>query len=155
MDSLELSPAPLEEVDQPAAGELAPRRGSVTGRRQRASTATATVVCIAETSARADATVEAVVANGSGRLKPGFFATARIERSEQTSRIVVPATAIRTVTGTARLFVVDGERARERVVTVGETADGAIEVRSGLSAGERVATSAVNSLVDGGRIVVR
>lgn len=100
-------------------------------------------------------TVEAIVANPNGRLKPGFFATARIERSEQTPRIVVPATAVRTVAGTARLFVLDGDRVKERVVTVGDTAGGDIEVTSGLSADERVVTSAVSPLVDGIRVVAR
>jgi RND family efflux transporter MFP subunit len=100
-------------------------------------------------------TVEAVVPNGDGRLKPGFFATARIERAERTSRLVVPATAIRTISGTSRLFVVDGDRARERVVTVGDIADGAIEVVTGLSAGERVVTGPLNQVVDGVRVVAR
>jgi RND family efflux transporter MFP subunit len=100
-------------------------------------------------------TVEAIVANPSGRLKPGFFATARIERAEQTPRIVVPAAAVRTVAGTARLFVLDGDRVKERVVTVGDTADGHIEVTSGLSADERVITTAASTLVDGIRVVAR
>ena len=69
--------------------------------------------------------------------------------------MVVPQAAIRTVTGTSRLFVVDGDRAKERVVTVGEVYDGAIEVLTGLSAGEKVVTSAVNQLTDGVRILAR
>jgi membrane fusion protein, multidrug efflux system len=100
-------------------------------------------------------TVEAVVPNPNGRLKPGFFATARIERSERTPRLLVPEAAVRTVNGTARLFVVDGDRAKERVVTVGEVVAGQIEVTTGLTAGERVVTSGVNALVDGVRVVAR
>ena len=100
-------------------------------------------------------TVEAVVPNQDGRLKPGFFATARIERRERTERIVVPATAIRMVDGTARVFLVEGDRAKERVVTIGEKVDDVIEVVSGLSTGERVVTSAGNQIVDGLRVVVR
>src|SRR5262249_53205817 len=100
-------------------------------------------------------TVEAVVPNQAGRLKPGFFATARIVRNEQRPHIVVPATAIRTVSGTARLFVIDGDRVRERVVTVGDIHDQDIEVLTGLVAGERVATGSVNQLVDGVRVAVR
>lgn len=100
-------------------------------------------------------TVEATVPNRDGRLKPGFFATARIERGEQTPRIVVPAAAVRTVSGTTRLFVLDGDRANERVVTVGEVVDGMVEVVTGLSAGERVASSAVDQLRDGSRVTSR
>jgi len=100
-------------------------------------------------------TVEAVVPNRNGRLKPGFFATARIEKSERTPRLLVPQSAIRTVSGTARVFVVDGERAKERVVTVGQTVAGEVEVTTGLMAGERIVTSAVNPLTDGARVVAR
>ncbi len=99
--------------------------------------------------------VEAVVPNHGGRLKPGFFVTARIERSEQTPRIVVPAAAVRAVGGAARLFVIDGDRVKERIVTTGETVDGSVEVTTGLAVGERVATSPVNQLADGVRVVAR
>ena len=100
-------------------------------------------------------TVEAVVPNADGRLKPGFFATARIERGAHSPRIVVPATAVRTVNDSARVFVVEGDRARERVVTVGQTTDGSTEVVSGLAEGERVVASGLNQLVDGIRVVAK
>jgi len=51
--------------------------------------------------------------------------------------------------------VVDGERAKERVVTVGQTVAGEVEVTTGLMAGERIVTSAVNPLTDGARVVAR
>ena len=100
-------------------------------------------------------TVEAVVPNQNGRLKPGFFATARIEKSERTPRLLVPASALRTVNGTARVFVVEGDRAKERVVTVGQTVAGEVEVTTGLAAGERVVASAATPLADGARVVAR
>lgn len=99
--------------------------------------------------------VEAVVPNRSGRLRPGFFATARIERKEPTPKIVIPVAALRTISGTTRVFVVDGDRARERLVTTGQTHEAGVEVSSGLAAGERVASSAVNQLIDGARVVAR
>lgn len=82
-------------------------------------------------------TVEAVVPNPAGRLKPGFFATARIDRKEITERLVVPVTAVRTVNETARVFVLDGDRAKERVVTAGQAVDGLIEITTGLTAGKK------------------
>ncbi len=100
-------------------------------------------------------TVEAVVPNQNGRLKPGFFATARIEKNERTPRLLVPASAIRTVSGTARVFVVDGDRARERVVTTGQTVGDQIEVATGLTDGERVVTTSLNQIIDGVRVVAR
>jgi RND family efflux transporter MFP subunit len=99
--------------------------------------------------------VEAMVPNPAGRLRPGFFATARIERKEQTPKIMVPPSALRTINGTTRVFVIDGDTARERIVTTGEAAEAGVEVITGLAAGERVATSALNQLTDGLSVVAR
>ncbi len=57
--------------------------------------------------------------------------------------------------GTARVFVVSGDRVEERVVMVGQTVGPRIEITSGLTAGEQVATSGVESLADGVRVAVR
>ena len=58
-------------------------------------------------------TLEAVVPNPDGRLKPGFFATARIEESGATPGIVVPAAAVRH-RGRHRARVRDRRRPRRR-----------------------------------------
>ena len=99
--------------------------------------------------------VEAVVPNGTSRLKPGFFATARIEQASTQPGILVPAAAVRTIAGTARVFVVAGDRAEERIVTTGQAVGEQMEITSGLKAGERVASTSVDQLVDGVRVVVR
>jgi len=99
--------------------------------------------------------VEALVPNESRLLKPGFFATARIEQASPSSALVVPASAVRAGAGAARVFVVAGDRVEERVVALGEAVDGdRLEVTGGLKAGERVATSNVAQLTDGARIAV-
>lgn len=99
--------------------------------------------------------VEAIVPNADGRLKPGYFATARIAQAVPVPGLLVPSTAVRTVAGTARVFVVSGDRVEERVVMVGQTIDARVEITDGLKAGERVAASGVDGLVDGVRVVVR
>lgn len=99
--------------------------------------------------------VEAIVPNVAGQLKPGFFATARIAQVSSAPALLVPATAVRTVAGTARVFVVTGDRVEERVVMVGQTVDDQVEITDGLKAGERVAASGVATLADGARVVVR
>jgi RND family efflux transporter MFP subunit len=98
--------------------------------------------------------VEAVVPNDDGALKPGTFATARIEQASTKPGILVPSAAVRTISGTSRVFVVATDRAEERLVTVGEPVDDLVEVTTGLKTGERVATSNVNQLVDGARVNV-
>ena len=100
-------------------------------------------------------TVEAIVPNGNGRLKPGLFATARIEEAGQRPGILVPAAAIRTVSGTARVFVINGERVEERIVMTGQTAGDRVEIAGGVKAGERIAASGIDQLVDGVKVAVR
>ncbi len=116
--------------------------------------------------------VEAVVPNPDGSLKPGTFATAQIEQRSPTPGVVVPAAAVRTVSGTARVYVVAGDRVEERLVTIAQTnaqssaspeaspeastegnTDGnVVEITSGLEAGERVATTNLAQLTDGARV---
>jgi multidrug efflux pump subunit AcrA (membrane-fusion protein) len=97
-------------------------------------------------------TVEAVVPNANGELKPGMFATARIEESRKALAVLVPESAVRVVSGTGRVFVVNGDRAEERIVTTGQKVDNLVEIVTGLKAGERVATENVTQLVDGTKV---
>lgn len=100
-------------------------------------------------------TLEAIVPNGNNRLKPGFFATAQIEQAARLPGLLVPATAVRTVSGTARVFVVVGDRVEERVVMTGQAVGEQVEITTGIKAGERVVASGVDRVVDGVRVVVR
>ena len=100
--------------------------------------------------------VEALVPNESRLLKPGFYATARIEQASPSPALVIPVSAVRDGAGASRVFVVAGDRVEERVIAVAEAVDGdRLEVTGGLKAGERVATSSVAQLTDGARIAVR
>jgi RND family efflux transporter MFP subunit len=96
--------------------------------------------------------VEAVVANGDGGLKPGLFATARIEEKAQTPAILIPASAVQTTGGTSRVYVVIGDHVEERIVTVGQTLEGVVEITNGLKVGERVATKNVAQIADGTKV---
>jgi membrane fusion protein (multidrug efflux system) len=97
--------------------------------------------------------IEAVVPNESGELKPGQFATARIEQASQTPGVLVPASAVRADAETARVYVVSAEgTAEERIVTTGQMVGDLIEITSGIKAGDTVATSNVTKLADGVRI---
>jgi multidrug efflux pump subunit AcrA (membrane-fusion protein) len=99
--------------------------------------------------------IEAVVPNDSGELKPGLFATAKIEQASPARAILVPTSAVRTSTGTTRAYVLSPSgTAEERIVTTGQTVGDLIEVTSGVSRGETVAASNVAQLGDGVRITV-
>jgi RND family efflux transporter MFP subunit len=97
-------------------------------------------------------TIEATVPNGNGMLKPGLFATARIERAERTSAVLVPKEAVQITAGTSRVFVVNGDHVEDRIVTTGDTVGDLIEVTTGLKSGERVATKNVGQLADGTKV---
>jgi RND family efflux transporter MFP subunit len=97
-------------------------------------------------------TIEATVPNPTGMLKPGLFATARIERAERTSGVLVPRPAVQVVSGTSRVFVVNGDHVEERIVTTGDTVGELIEITTGLKSGERVATKNVGQLADGTKV---
>jgi RND family efflux transporter MFP subunit len=94
-------------------------------------------------------TVEAVVSNPKGELKPGLFATARIEERERTPGVLVPSGAVQTSAGTSRLFVVNNGKAEERIVTIGPPMGDRVEITNGVKAGELVATTNVAKLADG------
>ena len=97
-------------------------------------------------------TVEAIVPNPSHELKPGLFATARIEQPKRTPAVLVPASAVQTIGGTSRVYVVAADHVEERIVTVGQTVDTQVEISNGLKAGERVATTNVAQLADGAKV---
>lgn len=93
--------------------------------------------------------VEAMVENADGRLRPGLFATARIEQAARSSALLVPAAAVqRTATG-HRVFVVQGDTVEERLVTLGEPQGTQIELTSGVAAGDRVVAADLERVKDG------
>jgi RND family efflux transporter MFP subunit len=97
-------------------------------------------------------TVEAVVPNASGDLKPGLFATARLEQSAKTPGVVVPAAAVQTSAGTSRVFVLMNDHVEERIVVTGQVVGDLVEITKGLAAGEKVATTNLGKLNDGTKI---
>jgi len=99
-------------------------------------------------------TVEAIAPNRDGRLKPGLFATAFVQQPAAAPALLVPSSAVETLAGTSRVYVVKGERAEERIVTTGERLDDRVEITSGLAAGETVAVNPRGKLADGTRLQI-
>lgn len=94
-------------------------------------------------------TVEAVTANPDGRLKPGFFATAAIRQPASAPAMLVPQSAVETVAGTSRIYVVKDGLVEERIVTTGDRVGSTIEILSGVAAGEVIAGEPKGRLADG------
>jgi RND family efflux transporter MFP subunit len=101
--------------------------------------------------------VEVTFDNRGNELKPGLFATARIEQGKRRTVLVLPKSAVQTDsrTDSDRVWVLEkdgagGEKVRLRVVHVVESEGASVLVDSGVVAGDRVAVGfAANSLFDG------
>jgi RND family efflux transporter MFP subunit len=100
-------------------------------------------------------TVEAVAANADGKLKPGLFATARLKQASAAPGLLAPATAVETLSGTSRVYVVKDGRAQERIVTLGERLGDLVELTSGVAAGEVVAAEPRGRVADGRAVAVK
>jgi len=99
-------------------------------------------------------TIEAIVPNADGSLKPGLFATAAIQETGQGRALCVPTAAVRNLAGSTRLYVVKGDRVQERIVTLGQAIDQSIEIADGIAEGDEVAQTNVDRLADGARVRV-
>jgi cobalt-zinc-cadmium efflux system membrane fusion protein len=84
-------------------------------------------------------TVRSTVPNPDGRLKPEMFATVALGEGEPRPMVVVPTAAIQVIDGRSAVFVAGpGGRFSMRVVELGAEADHLVEVKSGLSASDRI-----------------
>lgn len=92
---------------------------------------------------------------GRAELRPGAFAEIEIPVGAPSASPVIPQTAIRPTDRGFLAFVVEDEVARERVLELGlRTADGRVEVRSGLAAGEILVVRGAEALRDGAKVAV-
>jgi membrane fusion protein (multidrug efflux system) len=94
-------------------------------------------------------TVEAVVPNDDGVLRPGLFATARLQTGAAQRVVEVPVAAVRTSAGVSRVYVVQGGVITERVLSIVERGQSTVTVAEGLDGDEQVAIDAFDQLGDG------
>ncbi|MGB7924198.1 MAG: efflux RND transporter periplasmic adaptor subunit, partial [Pyrinomonadaceae bacterium] len=100
------------------------------------------------------ATVEAAIENGDNAIRSGMFATARIVRQGGNKAVFVPRAAVVSDENTQsyRVFVIDGDTARLRVVQIGSEEGDLIQILSGVNADETVATSNLQQLYEGAKV---
>lgn len=94
-------------------------------------------------------TVEAEVPNTEGLLKPGQFAVVRITQSEPENAVMIPVAAVKTEGDINKVFIIKDGAAREQIVQLGLLEDRMIQVKTGVSEGDVVATSKLDALYDG------
>jgi membrane fusion protein (multidrug efflux system) len=98
--------------------------------------------------------VEALVPNSDNRLKPGLFAKVTLFTEQARDVIVVPITAILYDNAKVKVFVAEGNVARERVVNIGNKYGEMLEIFEGLKKGETLVVVGQNNLSDGVKIHV-
>ncbi|MBI4530872.1 MAG: efflux RND transporter periplasmic adaptor subunit [Candidatus Latescibacteria bacterium] len=93
--------------------------------------------------------VKARTDNPEGLLKPGFFASVRLQAALHQAAVMVPEEAIiPTEVGFVTFIVVDG-KARQRKVEIGLRDGGEVEILKGLTAGESLVVRGGHVLTDG------
>ncbi len=95
---------------------------------------------------------EGRVPNPGGRLKPGGFARVHIVTDLVEHVLTVPAAALQYRYGVNRVFVVKGDRLRATEIKIGDRVGERVEVVGGVTAGEPIAATDVDKLVDGARV---
>jgi membrane fusion protein (multidrug efflux system) len=94
--------------------------------------------------------LKAHVPNPARRLRPGLFATARVEIARRDDVLVVPESAlVHEAQGTYVWRVAADGTAERTTVEPGLRRAGRVEISSGLAAGDRVVTAGTNKLAPG------
>ena len=122
---------------------FAPAKGKLTFIDNAVDTATGTV------------TLKAKFDNTDGSLWAGQFAATTLRLFIEQNALVVPTQAVVTGQKGTYVYVVDGDTAKQRPVTVERTAGGIAIVASGLADGARVVTDGQSRLTPGSRVLIR
>lgn len=100
------------------------------------------------------ATIEVAVENSDNALRSGMFATAQIARKGGGKAVFVPRSAVFSDQNTQsyRVFVIDGDTAKLRVVQLGAEEGDTVQILAGVNADETIATSNLAPLYEGARV---
>jgi RND family efflux transporter MFP subunit len=114
---------------------------------------TAKIVHVAESADAASRLVD-ITANindtGDKALRPGSFAEINVPVASSTAAPVIPISAVRPTERGFVAFVVEGDKAVERILTLGmRSPDGRVEVLSGLQGGESLVVRGGEALQNG------
>ena len=97
-------------------------------------------------------TVEAEVENAQNLLRPGQFATVRLQLPKPEPAVLVPARAVAGTETTRHVFIIRDGRAEQRVVQLGQQEGELVEIKSGVQPNELVATGNLEQLKDGAAV---
>lgn len=83
------------------------------------------------------ATARIVLPNPDGRWRPGMFIRGRVRIGQDAVPVAVPPSALQTYEGSTVVFVQTARGFEPRPVRIGRTGEEAVEIETGLSAGDR------------------
>ena len=116
-------------------------------------TASGTVAELRPAVGLADRAVWAIVDfENPGAWRPGATVFGEIVAATHAGAVVVPATSLVRRPAGEVVYAVEGGKAVQRVVTVGERLDGEVEIVAGVARGESVAAEGAAYLSDGARV---
>jgi multidrug efflux pump subunit AcrA (membrane-fusion protein) len=95
---------------------------------------------------------EALAPNPEALLKPGTFARVRLETSLVEQVLTIPYAAMQYRYGVYRAFTVEGDKLASHELKTGDRVGDRMEILGGLSRGDRVAMTDVDTLTDGMKI---
>lgn len=96
--------------------------------------------------------VRALIDNQDGRLRPGMFMTLRLVRSAGQA-LMLPESALVPEDTKQFVFVISGDRAHKREITIGRRRPGEVEVLKGVTADEVVVIDGTLNVIDGSPVV--
>ncbi|MGV8059224.1 MAG: efflux RND transporter periplasmic adaptor subunit [Smithellaceae bacterium] len=97
---------------------------------------------------------EALVPNPGNLLKAGFFAKVSIYTSAARDGILCPITALIHDNSAIRIFVVEDNKAKERIVKLGGKYGEFVEIMEGLKENEQIVVAGQNNLSEGVKVNV-
>src|SRR5215213_9205289 len=102
------------------------------------------------------AIIEASIENGDNALRSGMFATARIVREGGNTGVFVPRAAVVNdqTTQSYRVFVIQDNVAKLRVVQLGTEEGDMVQIINGINADETIAVSNLDQLYEGARVEI-
>lgn len=92
--------------------------------------------------------------NSDKSLLPGVYAKVNLVSDEKTNIIMVPISALAGSDGDYYVFTNDNGTAKQQKVTIGETNQNDVEIKSGVQDGEQIICSNISSLQDGSAVEV-
>jgi RND family efflux transporter MFP subunit len=98
--------------------------------------------------------VEILVDNSARHLKPGFFAKGTILTQKDENVLAVPDAAISTLAGESSVYIVEKNRIKKQLVTLGARVGDVVEIVTGLKGDETLATTSLSELADGVMVAI-